>query len=165
MVMQRWIPRSSLSNWNPFREMEEMGRGFENLFGRSYLPVWWRRFPIMEDGEWMPAIDVFEKDDKFMIKAEIPGMKQDDIDIAVTDSILTINGEKKTESEVKEEDYYKCERTYGRFYRSVQLPSAVNAGKIEANYNDGVLEVSIPKMAEAKPKKVKVTTGKKAIKS
>ena len=113
----------------------------------------------------MPAIDVFEKDDKFMIKAEIPGMKQDDIDIAVTDSTLTIKGEKKTESEVKEEDYYKCARAYGRFYRSVQLPSAVNAGKIEANYNDGVLEVSIPKMAEAKPKKVKVTTGKKAIKS
>jgi HSP20 family protein len=110
----------------------------------------------------MPAIDVFEKDDKFVVKAELPGMKEEDIDVSVVGDTLTIKGEKKTETEVKEEDYYRCERSYGSFVRSIPLPSTVNADKIEANYEGGVLEVSLPKVAKVKPKKVKVSAKKKA---
>jgi HSP20 family protein len=87
----------------------------------------------------MPAVDIFEKNDKFVIKAELPGMKQEDIDVSVVGDTLTIKGEKKTESEVKDEDYYHCERSYGSFYRCIPLPSTPDSSKIEVNYEDGVL--------------------------
>jgi len=164
MVMERWRPRWGLVPWRPFREMEEMERRFEDIFGRSLLPAW-RRLPLEERG-WAPAIEVFEKGDKFVIKAEVPGMKEEDIDVSVVGDTLTIKGEKKAESEVKEEDYYCCERSYGSFFRSVALPSTVDAKKIEASYDNGVLEITLPKAAEVKPKKVsisakKVTSAKK----
>jgi HSP20 family protein len=102
----------------------------------------WRSFWMPSDGErgWTPALDIFEKDDRFVVKAELPGIKEEEID---------------------EKDYYHMERTYGSFFRSISLPSNVNADKIEAKFEDGVLEVSLPKTAEVKPKKVKVATKKK----
>jgi HSP20 family protein len=114
------------------------------------------------DKNWMPAIDIFEKKDKFVVKAELPGMKEDDIDVSVIGGTLTISGEKETETEVNEEDYYHSERSYGNFMRAVSLPSNVNTDKIEAKYEDGVLEITLPKIAELKPKKVKVAAKKKA---
>jgi HSP20 family protein len=111
---------------------------------------------------WAPAIDVFEKDDKFVVKAELPGMKEEDINVSVVGDTLTIKGERKAESEAKEKDYYYCERSYGSFSRSLALPSNVDAQKIEANYEDGVLEISLPKIPEVKPKKVSVSAKKKA---
>ena len=113
---------------------------------------------------WAPAIEVFEKEDKFVVKAEIPGMKEEDIDISVVGDTLTIKGERKAESEVKEDDYYCCERSYGSFSRSIAVPSNVDAKKIEASYEDGVLEVSLPKAPEVKPKKIAVSAKKKASK-
>jgi len=110
---------------------------------------------------WAPSIEVFEKEDKLVVKAELPGMKEEDIDISVVGDTLTIKGERKAESEVKEEDYYCCERSYGSFSRSIAVPSSVDANKIEANYEDGVLEVSLPKAPEVKPKKVTVSAKKK----
>ena len=103
--------------------------------------------------------------DKFVVKAELPGMKEEDIDVSVIGDTLTVKGEKKTESEVKEEDYYRCERSYGSFYRSVPLPSTVDASKIKADFEDGVLEVTLPKTAEVKPKKIAVSAKKKATKA
>jgi HSP20 family protein len=160
MVMERWRPGRGLIPWRPFREVEEMQRHFEDLFGRPFLPAMWRRIPTMEMG-WAPAIEVFEKEDKFVVKAELPGMKEDDIDISVVGDTLTIKGERKAESEVKEEDYYCCERSYGSFSRSIAMPSSVDAKKIEASYEDGVLEVSLPKAPEVKPKKISVSAKKK----
>ncbi len=127
---------------------------------RPYIPsIWWGS---PEERRWMPAIDIFEKDNKFVVKAELPGMNEEDIDVSVVGDTLTIKGEKKTESEVKDKDYYRSERSYGSFMRSISLPATVNADKIEAKYEDGVLEVSLPKVAEVKPKKVKVSAKKKA---
>lgn len=137
MVLERWRPSLDITPWRPF---------------------WWLS---SEDG-WMPAIDVFEKDDKFVVKAELPGMKKEDIDVSVVGDMLNIKGEKKTETELKEENYYRSERSYGSFFRSIPLPSTVDADKIEANYEDGVLEVTLPKVAKVKPKKVKVSAKKKA---
>ena len=155
MVLERWRPRWGITPWRPLQELEEWERRLEDSFGR---PMW--RFPVEERG-WMPAVDVFEKDDKFVVKAEVPGMKEEDIDVSVIGDTLMIKGEKKTESEVKEADYYRCERSYGSFYRSIPLPSTVDTNKIEADFEDGVLEVSLPKSAEVKPKKVAVSAKKK----
>jgi HSP20 family protein len=160
MVMERWRQGRGLVPWSPFRDMEEMGRRFEDVFGRSLLPSVLRHLPLEERG-WAPAIEVFEKEDKYVVKAELPGMKEEDIDVSVVGDILTIKGERKAESEVKEEDYYCCERSYGSFFRSMALPSNVDAKKVEASYEDGVLEVSLPKVAEVKPKKISVSAKRK----
>jgi len=160
MAMERWRPQRRITPWSPWKEMEEMEQRFEDLFRQPFLRPW-RRFPVTER-EWVPAIDVFEKDDRFIVKAELPGMREEDVDVSVVGDTLNIKGERKTETEVKEEDYYCCERSYGGFFRSIGLPSNVDADKIEANYEEGVLEVSLPKTAEVKPTKIPVSTKKKA---
>ena len=159
MAMERWRPRWGITPWRPFRELEEWERRLDDLFGQ---PLW--RLPVEERG-WMPAVDVFEKEDRFVVKAELPGMKEDDIDVSVVGDTLSIKGEKKTETEIKDEDYYRCERSYGSFYRSIPIPSNVDANKIEASFEDGVLEVALPKSAKVKPKKIAVSAKKKATKS
>jgi HSP20 family protein len=159
MAIERWRPRWGITPWRPFRELEEWERRFDDLFGRS---LW--RLPVEERG-WMPAVDVFEKEDRFVVKAELPGMKEDDIDVSAVGDTLSIKGEKKTETEIQEEGYYRCERGYGSFYRSIPIPSNVDANKIEASFEDGVLEVALPKSAKIKPKKIAVSAKKKATKS
>jgi HSP20 family protein len=159
MAIERWRPRWGITPWRPFRELEEWERRFDDLLGR---PLW--RLPV-EERSWMPAVDVFEKEDRFVVKAELPGMKEEDVDVSVVGDTLSIKGERKTETEVKDEDYYRCERSYGSFYRSVPLPSNVDANKIEASFDDGVLEVALPKSAKIKPKKIAVSAKKKATKS
>ena len=160
MVMDRWKPVRGLIPWKSFSDLQEVERRFEDMFGRPFIPAAWKRIPTVEMG-WAPAIEVYEKEDKFVVKAEIPGMKEEDVDISVVGDTLTIKGERKAESEVKEEDYYCCERSYGSFSRSITVPSNVDATKIEANYEDGVLEVILPKTPEVKPKKIAVTAKKK----
>jgi HSP20 family protein len=158
MTMQRWRPGRGLASWRPFRDLDEFQRRFED-----FLPLWpaLRRFPF-DNGEWVPAIDMYEKENKYIIKTELPGMKEEDVDISVVGDRLKIKGEKKAESEVKEEDYYRSERSYGSFFRSIDIPSDADPDKIEANYEDGVLEVAIPKTQAAKPKKVTVSAKKKS---
>jgi HSP20 family protein len=158
MVLERWRPRRDIRAWGPFRELEDWERRFEGMFGHPLRPMWWR---AGEEG-WMPAVDMFEKDDKFVVKADLPGMKEDDIDVSIVGDTLTIKGEKKTETEVKEENYYRSERAYGSFLRSIPIPSGVDSSKIEANYENGVLEVTMLKAAEIKPKKVSVSAKKKS---
>ena len=150
MAIQRWRP------WDELREMErhmdEMTR-HPLMMGRRPL-VWWR-VPTEELG-WTPSVEVYEKGDNFVVRAELPGMKKEELDISVLGDTLTIKGERKTESEVKEEDYYRCELCYGKFSRSVALPTAVEVGKVEANYENGILQITLPKAKEAKPKKIEV---------
>ena len=158
MVMERWRPGREVRHWSPSRELEEWERRFVEIFGHPFLPAIWR---TGERG-WMPAVDVFEKEDRFVVKAELPGIKEGDIDVSVTDDMLTIKGEKKTETEVKEENYHRSERAYGSFFRSIPIPSGVDTDKVEANYENGVLEVTMPKVAKVKPKKVSVSAKKKS---
>ena len=160
MAIERWRPRWGITPWTPFRELDEIERRLDEALGRQLLPRRWRHFLAEEKG-WAPAIEMFEKEDKFVIKAELPGMKEEDIDISIVGDTLTIKGERKAESEVKEEDYYCCERSYGSFLRSVMLPANVNAEKIGANFEDGVLEIDLPKAAEVKPKKITISARKK----
>jgi HSP20 family protein len=142
------------------RDLEDLERRFDNiLFGHPFISRMSRRFPT-EVGEWMPTVEMLEKADKFIVRAELPGMKKEDIDISVSDNNLTITGERKTESETKEEDYYCCERSYGRFFRSISLPSNIDSGKVSASLDEGVLEIGLPKIAQAKTKKVSVAAKK-----
>jgi HSP20 family protein len=145
--------------WQPFREMEEAGRRFEDFFGRPLFPALWRR--IGPDG-WSPAIDVVEKDDKFLVKVELPGVKEEDVDVSVSGDMLTISGEKREESEEKKKGYYYSESSYGSFSRSVTVPSSVDTNKIAADFDKGVLEITLPKTPEVKAKKIKVAARKKA---
>jgi len=159
MVMERWRPGWGISPWRPLRELNELQKHLEDMLGRPALARAWK--PLLMEMKWMPAIDIFEKKDKLVVKAEIPGMREEDINVSVVGDTLTIKGERKVESEVKEEDYYCCERSYGYFSRSITLPSHVDAKKIEASYEDGVLEITLPKTTKAKPRKVSVSAKKR----
>jgi HSP20 family protein len=101
-------------------------------------------------------LDVFEEQDDIVVKAELPGIDKENIEVNLTDRTLTIKGEKKKAEEVKEENYYRCERSYGSFLRSVELPKDVHADKVKASFKNGILEVRVPKTEEAKSKAIKV---------
>ncbi len=105
---------------------------------------------------WSPAVDIFETADSIVMKAELPGVSRDNIDIQVQDNTLMLKGERKFEREVKEENYLRIERSYGAFQRAFTLPTVVQRDKIKATFKDGVLEVTMPKAEEAKPKQVKI---------
>ena len=153
MAIIPWRPRRDV--WQPFRGMEslqdEMNKLFDFSLGRYPL----RSMGLME-GAWSPSVDVFESKDNVMVKADIPGMKKEDIDISVHGDMLTIKGEKKEETESKDKGSVKTERFYGSFNRALTLPSEVDEAKVKASYKDGVLEIILPKKEEAKPKQIKV---------
>jgi HSP20 family protein len=150
MAIERWRP------WEEFRGMERMmDEVLRHPLASWRRPLTWWRVPTEELG-WMPGVEVYEKADKFVVRAELPGMKKEEIDVSVVGDTLTISGERKAESEVKDEDYYRCELCYGKFSRSVGLPTAVNAAKVDASYENGILEITLPKVEAAKPKKVAV---------
>jgi HSP20 family protein len=153
MAIQRWDP------WNSLAEMERRMDEAARYPLMSRWPVSWWRTPT-EEMAMLPPIEVIDKKDKLMVRAEVPGVKAEDIDISVNDNTLTIKGERKSESEVKEDDYYRCEMSYGRFSRSVALPTKVQADKVDASYDDGILEITLSKAHEARPKKVAVKAKK-----
>jgi HSP20 family protein len=139
----------------------------ERLFERMIEDIWQRPFPtLLRPERWwpaetdmtmrMPAVDVYEEKEDVVIKAEIPGLSKEDISVQVTDSTLMIKGEKKREEEVKEGDYYRCERSFGSFTRAVALPSDVKADQVRASFKNGVLEVRMPKTEEDKKKAITV---------
>jgi HSP20 family protein len=138
-----------------------MGRYFHDVFGRHLLSGAWRRVPS-EDSVWIPSIEVVEKEGKFLVKVELPGVKEEDINISISGNTLTIEGEKKKESEVHKKGYYYTESSYGSFSRSMTIPSTIDAARIEANCDMGVLEITLPKIPEVKPKKIAVAAKKKA---
>jgi HSP20 family protein len=106
---------------------------------------------------WTPALDVYDEKDNFVVKAELPGLKKEDIDINVHNGVLTISGERKQETEKKEGQTFRSERYFGRFQRSLTLPAAVDVQKVKASYKDGVLTIDLPKAEEAKPKQIAIS--------
>jgi HSP20 family protein len=152
---------------DPFALMREMTSDFDRLFGEWPRPFsrWpeQRRRAISEIG-WYPEIDVFEKDNRLVTKIDLPGMKKDDVKVEVTDGQLAISGERKREAEERGEEFYRCEREYGSFYRSVPLPEGAKIEDVNATFTDGVLEVSLPlpPRAEKKARKVEIQEAKGA---
>ena len=149
--LTKWKPLRQLAPFGDFDRMRrEMDRMWDSFFERR---PW---FMVEEEGEWLPALDLAETGDEFVVKAEIPGLDPKDIDISLSQNMLTIKGEKKQEREEKEENYHFIERSYGSFARSIQLPGEVNHQKITTSYKNGVLKIHLPKSEEAKKKKVKI---------
>jgi HSP20 family protein len=130
---------------------------FEDFWSRPFPRLWRPNFARLRSISLeTPTLDVYEQKDDLIVKAEIPGLTKDEIDITLEGTTLTITGEKKKEEEVKDEDYYRCERTYGAFSRSIDLPLAVQTDKVNASFKNGVLEIRLPKTEEAKKNVVKV---------
>jgi HSP20 family protein len=128
------------------RMMEDFFREGFPPFGRSFLPGW-RSFP---------SIDMYEEKDRYIVKAEVPGVEKDDVHVSVTDNVLLIRGETKKEESAREQDYYYSERYVGSFSRSIPLPSTVKADQIKATFKNGVLTLEIPKAKEALEKEIKI---------
>jgi HSP20 family protein len=150
---------NALVRWDPFKELEEMEKRFATLFGRA---------PIRKDGDkqesltvadWAPLVDIVEDEKEYLIKAELPEVKKEDVKVSVQDDVLTISGERKSEKEEKGKKYHRLERAYGSFLRSFTLPEDADGAKVSAEFKDGVLKVHLPKSEKAKPKSIEVKVG------
>ncbi len=143
-----------LTRWDPFREMMIARNSRDRRFDGhlSIAPSSWKSF------NWSVALDVVESDDEYLIKASLPGINLDDLEITFSDNKLTIKGEVKEEEELDEAHYHLRERRCGTFTRSIKLPSGIESDKIEANYDSGVLKLRLPKVEEVKPKKITIKT-------
>ena len=145
---------ADLWNWSPVEQLstlrEEINRLFDSPFGDLT-----RRMELFSG--WAPALDLYEDKDNLIVKAELPGMKREEIDISVHDGTLTISGERKYEEKNADLEPYRSERFFGRFHRTLALPKPVQSDKAKATYKDGILTVVLPKTEEAKPKQIEVT--------
>ncbi len=144
-----------LIRWNPIREMFNFHRQMNHWFDDDFSPM------VRDDAklalwDWHPVVDVYDNDENIVIKAELPGIERKDIHIDVKDGVLTLKGERSYDNEVKEDKYYRRERSFGKFERTFQLPVDVDPGKISADYKDGILSIDIPKPEEQKPKQITV---------
>jgi HSP20 family protein len=150
----------TLVKWRPIKEFEEMRRDMERVFDDTFEPFGRRRWlnPKTEErGAIAPKINMFDKKSHIIVKAELPGVKKEDVDLTITKDSLTIKGETKKEEEIKETDYYCSECSYGSFLRTIPLPVEIDSGKAKAAFKDGVLTITLPKHEAAKAKEVKVS--------
>jgi HSP20 family protein len=151
--------RTTLNRWEPFRGAATLQEQVSRLFGN-----------VLEHGgeesnltTWAPAVDIYETEHELVVKADLPEVDPKDLDIRVENNILTIRGERKFEKKVNEENYLRVERAYGSFSRSFSLANTVNSEAIKADYQNGVLTLTVPKREEAKPKQIKVSVGASAV--
>lgn len=150
-----------ITRWDPFREFNDLQSRMNRLFrdsqneGQEALTV----------STFAPAVDVYEDEHNFILKFEVPGIEEKDIDVRVENNLLTVRGERKFEKDEKEENYRRIERSYGSFTRSFTLPNTIDAEQVSANYDRGILKIQLAKKAEAKPKQIKVnvTSGAKTL--
>jgi HSP20 family protein len=145
----------TIVRWEPMRELtslqSEMNRLFNTVFDTPQATGGMRR--------WVPAMDLVETKDHFVLRADLPGLAEEDVKIEVEDHLLTVSGERKAEHEEREEGFYRMERAFGSFSRSLTLPKGVNADAVSASFDRGVLEVRIPKPEQAKPRRISISVG------
>ena len=140
-----------LVRWDPYQELAAFSDRLNRTIHNSYPPRTEDSF-----GAWAPPVDIFERQDHLVIRAEVPGVQKEDMDVRIENGVLTLHGERKQDPEVREENAHRTERTYGSFARSFSLPTTVDASKVSATYKDGVLEVTVPKAEAAKPKMIEI---------
>ncbi len=140
-----------LIRWEPFRDVMRTSERLSRMFDDPFF-----RYFEEEGNMWSPAVDLFNEEDRILVKAEIPGIDKKNLDIHVENNVLTISGEKKRENEMKDENAYRMERCYGKFSRSFSLPTPVDSEKVKASYKDGILEIDLPKVEQVKPKRIKI---------
>jgi len=146
----------SIGKWSPLKELEDMRKDMDRLFDEFTKPSRRRRIWPKSEGLVNPSMDLYNRENDIVVRIELPGVKREDIDLTITKDTLIVKGEVKREEEVKEEDYFISERTYGNFSRTVQLPFDVENEKAQASMNNGVLEIVIPKREEAKPREIRI---------
>jgi HSP20 family protein len=146
----------AIVRWRPMRDMmnvqDEMNRLFDRFFGKEL----WDEDEQLSQMNWFPVVDIKENKDEFAVFAELPGMKKEDVHITFSDGKLVVEGERKKEQEENEANYHRVERSYGKFCRTFQLPSGIQANKIAADFKDGILKIKLPKSEEVKPKEIEV---------
>jgi HSP20 family protein len=149
----------SVTRWDPFQDLQALREDMNRTLGR-----WFGREG--EEGRsgarWTPALDVVESNDAYRIDVEVPGLKPEDIEVTVDQGMLTIQGERRSEEESRDRQYHRIERRYGAFRRSITLPSGVDASRVEATYDNGVLRLTVPKSEAAQPKRIEVRSGTQA---
>ncbi len=150
--LTRW-QRPVLATWPGFGRLTDLRNEIDRLFENPLAEL--ARGSQVLSG-WTPAMDLYEDKDNLYLKAELPGMKREDIEVSLHEGTLSISGERKSQSNYEEAEVYRAERFFGRFQRTVTLPTPVSADKVKAQYQDGVLSITLPKTEEAKPKQINV---------
>jgi HSP20 family protein len=145
----------SLMTWNPYQELSNWHRDIDDLF-RRFFPGDNEEIQQNSTASWVPTMEVFERDGQYVIRADVPGIDPKQVELSVLNDTLVLKGERKRSNEVKEKDYHYSETAYGRFERTLALPKGVDAEKIAAKFENGVLEVSVPLPQSAKLKKVPI---------
>lgn len=147
---------SSITRWDPFRELDELQNRISTLFGRAPVRKEGDKQEALRVAEWAPLVDITEDDKEYTIKAELPDVKKDEIKISVQNDVLSITGERKYEKEEKNKKYHRVERAYGSFSRSFTVPEDADGDRVSAEFKDGLLQVHLPKSEKVKPKTVEV---------
>jgi HSP20 family protein len=148
----------ALVRWDPARELDTLQGEMNRLFS-SFFDTPRTTGNGASARRWIPAMDLVETEDHFVLKADLPGVAESDVKIELESNVLTIAGERKTQHEAKKDGYYRLERSTGTFSRALTLPEGIDSGAVTANFDNGVLEVRIPKPAEAKPRRVEISVG------
>jgi HSP20 family protein len=154
---------ANLARWDPFQDLlaiqDEMNQLFGQVMGQG------GRAKAGEAGTraWAPALDIAERNDAYVVTVEVPGIKPEELNITLENGVLTISGERRFEAETKEQQFHRIERRYGAFRRSVTLPDRVKADAVEASFEDGLLQVVVPKAEEAKPKRIEIRAGRPSV--
>jgi HSP20 family protein len=146
----------AITRWDPFRDMFALQNRMNSLYQELNRG---QRDETVTTAAFVPAVDIYEDEHKIVLKLEVPGMKQEDLDIRLENNTLTVRGERKFEKEEKEENFHRIERRYGSFYRAFTVPTTLNTENVKADYDAGVLRIELEKRAEAKPKQIKVQVG------
>ena len=154
MAMERWRPFGSVDRWEPFRNLvdiqSEVDRLLDTFVGRPATRA------TGQGRTWMPAVDMHETKDDLVLRMEVPGVREKDVTVSITGDLLTLKGERRWDDESKDHKFLHVERVYGQFERLIQLPMAVQADKVRASYRDGVLEITLPKAEELRPREIKI---------
>jgi HSP20 family protein len=141
--------------WDPFQELNELQNRLTTLFGRTALgPANGEEGITMAD--WAPKVDISEDDKEYLVKAELPGLKREEVKVTVEDGVLSISGERKVEKEEKTKKYHRVERSYGSFQRSFTLPEGCDSTKVVAEFKDGMLSLHLPKSPKTQPKTIEI---------
>jgi HSP20 family protein len=156
MPTGRKMMNAITTRWDPFKELDELQNRLSTMFGRAPLRKDGERQEAMRLVEWAPLVDIIEDEKEYRIKAELPEVKKEDVKVAVQDDVLTITGERTFEKEEKGKKYHRVERAYGSFARNFTLPEDADAGKVTAEFQQGILHVHIPKSEKARPKSIEV---------
>ncbi len=145
----------ALVRWDPFRNVSTLQDRINRMFNET-LPRAWDNGEDLALRDWNPAVDIFDREDSIVIHAELPGVKKEDVSVEFKENVLTLKGQRQCDAEIKEECFYRRERTFGSFQRAFTMPDGIDVEKIKASYRDGVLEIAIPKLAEKRPKQIEV---------